>query len=82
MYDAAKLRAVGGFAFWKQLPCDHCGEEVLAQLRLMARFGGCGLIPSGAYHQELPTTVPLRDVDAPKVLALHPLPDELAAQSA
>jgi hypothetical protein len=82
MYDAAKLRAVGGFRFWKQLPCEHCGEEVLAQLRLMARFGGCGLIPSGAYHLELPTTVPVRDVDAPKVLGLQPGPDELADEAA
>ena len=47
----------------------HCGEDVLAQLRVMARDGGCGLIPSGAYHQELPTTVPLRRCDAPRVLA-------------
>jgi hypothetical protein len=34
----------------------------------MARHGGCGLIPSGAYHQELPTTVRDRRVDAPRVL--------------
>ena len=70
LYDIAKLRACGGFGFWKRLPRDHCGEEVLAQTRVMARYGGCGLIPSGAYHQELPTTVPMRDVDAPKVLDL------------
>ena len=68
MYDAAALRAVGGFDFWTYLPIEHCGEDVLAQLRVMARFGGCGLIPSGAYHQELPTTVPHRQVDAPLVL--------------
>jgi hypothetical protein len=42
----------------------------------MARFGGCGLIPSGAYHQELPTTLPKRDVDAPKVLSLASLARE------
>jgi hypothetical protein len=36
----------------------------------MARHGGCGLIPSGAYHQELPTTITARDVDAPLVLPL------------
>lgn len=39
----------------------------------MARFGGCGLIPSGAYHQELPTTLPCRDVDAPQVLGVESL---------
>lgn len=68
MYDTAKLRDVGGFSFWRDLPPEHCGEDVLAQLRVMARYGGCGLIPSGAYHQDLPTTVVDRRVDAPKVL--------------
>jgi GT2 family glycosyltransferase len=68
LYDAAALRACGGFTFWTELPAEHCGEDVLAQLRVMARYGGCGLIPSGAYHQELPTTIPDRRVDAPKVL--------------
>lgn len=69
LYDTAKLREAGGFDFWDRLPDRHCGEDVLAQLRVMARFGGCGLIPSGAYHQELPTTVPEREHDAPRVLA-------------
>lgn len=68
LYDTAKLRDVGGFSFWRDLPQEHCGEDVLAQLRVMARYGGCGLIPSGVYHQELPTTVPNRSVDAPQVL--------------
>lgn len=72
MYDAAALRAVGGFGFWRQLPPQHAGEDVLAQLRVMARYGGCGLIPSGVYHQELPTTVSDRQVDAPRVLPLEP----------
>lgn len=76
MYDAAKLRAVGGFGFWKELPVKHSGEDVLAQIRVMGRYGGCGLIPSGAYHQELPTTVPDRQVDAP--LVLEPYDDEEA----
>ena len=70
MYDSAALRAVGGFAFWPQLPTEHAGEDVLAQLRVMARFGGCGLIPSGAYHQELPTTVIDRRFDAPRRLPI------------
>lgn len=68
LYDAAKLRHVGGCTFWQDLPAEHCGEDVLAQLRVTARFGGCGLIPSGVYHQELPTTIPDRRVDAPKLL--------------
>lgn len=69
LYDAGKLRDVGGFSFWRQLPTEHCGEDVLAQLLVMARYGGCGLIPSGVYHQQLATTVRDRRVDAPKVLA-------------
>jgi GT2 family glycosyltransferase len=68
LFDTAKLRSCGGFSFWRQLPPEHCGEDVLAQLRVMARYGGCGLIPSGAYHMELATTVAVREVDAPKVL--------------
>jgi GT2 family glycosyltransferase len=69
LFDSAKLRAAGGFDFWRELPPQHCGEDVLAQLRVMARFGGCGIIPSGAYHMELPTTVTMREVDAPSLLA-------------
>ena len=68
LFDSEKLRAAGGFDFWRQLPCEHCGEDVLAQLRVMARYGGCGIIPSGAYHMELPTTITGREVDAPRVL--------------
>ena len=68
MYDVAKLREVEGFSFWQELPSSHCGEDVLAQLRVMRRYGGCGLIPSGVYHQELPTTVPDRQINAPRVL--------------
>jgi GT2 family glycosyltransferase len=68
MFDSAKLRATGGFDFWKDLPDEHCGEDVLAQLRVMEQFGGCGIVPSGAYHMELPTTIAARQVDAPKVL--------------
>lgn len=68
LFDTAKLRDCGGFDFWRELPPAHCGEDVLAQLRVMERHGGCGLIPSGAYHMELPTTVTTRDIDAPKVL--------------
>ncbi len=68
MFDTACLRSVGGFSFWKSLPVEHCGEDVLVQLRVMARYGACGLIPSGVYHQELPTTVVDRSVDAPRVM--------------
>ncbi len=70
LYDTAKLRSVGGFEFWNDLPSAHAGEDVLAQLRVMARFGGCGLMPSGVYHQELSTTVDDRRVDAARVLSI------------
>lgn len=68
LYDAAKLRGVGGFSFWRSLPEAHCGEDVLAQLRVMKAYGGCGVMPSGVYHQELPTTLPQREVDAARTL--------------
>jgi GT2 family glycosyltransferase len=67
MFDTAKLREVGGFDFWEQLPAEHCGEDVLAQNRVLERYGACGIIPTRVYHQELPTTVPNREVDAPRV---------------
>lgn len=69
LFDTVKLRAVGGFDFWPGLPQAHCGEDVLAQLRVMQAFGGCGVFPSGAYHMELPTTLKERAVDAPLALA-------------
>lgn len=68
LYDREKLSAAGSFDFWRELPKEHCGEDVLAQLRVMARFGGCGLLPSGVYHQETPTTVIERRINAPRVL--------------
>ena len=71
MFDTAKLRAAGGFDFWPALPPAHCGEDVLAQLRVMERYGGCGMLPSGAYHMELPTTLKRREVDAPWALIAH-----------
>src|SRR5207302_564936 len=71
LYDTAKLRGVGGFGFWRRLPDSHCGEDVLAQLRVMARYGGCGIVPSRVYHQELPTTLTDRRIDAPRVLGLE-----------
>jgi glycosyltransferase involved in cell wall biosynthesis len=57
MFDRRKLVDVGGYSWWTKLPDVHCGEDVLAELLVMRRFGGCGILPSGAYHLELPTTV-------------------------
>ncbi|MBW4464558.1 MAG: hypothetical protein KME07_03835 [Pegethrix bostrychoides GSE-TBD4-15B] len=70
LYNTAKLRDVGGFEFWRELPTHHCGEDVLAQLRVMAKYGGCGILPAGVYHQELPTTLPDRSQDAPQLLGM------------
>lgn len=70
LYDTAKLRSMGGFKFWEELPSDHCGEDVLAQLRVMSIYGGCGVMPSGVYHQELPTTIHDRSQDAPQLLPI------------
>ncbi|HEV2778892.1 MAG TPA: glycosyltransferase [Actinophytocola sp.] len=64
LYDRAALVAAGGFDFWTDLPPEHAGEDVLAQLRVLAQYGGAGILPSGAVHLEAPTTVPRRDVEA------------------
>jgi GT2 family glycosyltransferase len=75
MYDTEKLRRLGGYSFWQQLPSEHCGEDVLVQLRLMELYGGCGIIPSGVYHQELPTTIVDRSHPADKALLFEPQMD-------
>ncbi|HEX2299465.1 MAG TPA: glycosyltransferase, partial [Pseudonocardiaceae bacterium] len=68
LYDRRALLEAGGFDFWPQLPEQHCGEDVLAQQRVMARRGGAGVLPTGAYHLESATTIPDRLVDAARVL--------------
>jgi len=67
LFDTEKLRDAGGFGFWRDLPPAHVGEDVLAQLHV-ERYGGCGIVPSQVYHLELPTTLPDREVDAPRAL--------------
>ena len=57
LYDRAKLLDVGGFSWWRRLPPEHAGEEVVAQFLLIRKYGGCGILPSGTYHLGLPTTV-------------------------
>jgi hypothetical protein len=64
IYDREKLLEVGGFSWWDQLPPEHAGEEVLAQFLLLRKYGGCGILPSGTYHLQLPTLVPNREVNA------------------
>jgi GT2 family glycosyltransferase len=74
LFDTERLRAAGGFCFWTELPDEHAGEDVVAQQRVMRLFGGAGLFPSGAYHQEIPTTLPNREWDAPYVLLEPAMP--------
>jgi GT2 family glycosyltransferase len=70
LYDRAALQACDGYGFWRRLPIEHAGEDVVAQLRVMERFGGAGVLPSRAYHLELPTTVPDRTVNAYDVVVV------------
>jgi hypothetical protein len=69
LFDRRKLVDCGGFDFWRELPPEHAGEDVAAQRRVMARYGGAGILPSGAVHLESETTVPDRDVQATSVLS-------------
>ncbi len=64
LFDRLKLLEVGGFSWWDQLPPEHAGEEVLPQLLLLRKYGGCGLLPSGTYHLQLPTLISNREVNA------------------
>lgn len=68
LFDRLALDAVGGFAFWHALPTWHAGEDRVAQWRVMERFGGAGILPSGAVHLEAPTTVVDRRVEASDVV--------------
>lgn len=68
LYDRARLVEAGGYDFWHRLQEKHQGEDVAAQLTVLARYGGAGILPSGAYHLESPTTVTERDVEAWEVI--------------
>lgn len=64
LFDRRKLLDCGGYDFWRQLPPGHRGEDVAAQLRVAERYGGAGVLPSGAWHLELSTTLLERSADA------------------
>jgi GT2 family glycosyltransferase len=64
LYRRSALLATGGFDFWRDLGPNIGGEDVVAQWRVMERFGGAGVLPSGAVHLESPTTIPDRTDDA------------------
>ncbi len=82
LYDREALVSVGGFDFWHALPESHSGEDVAAQWRVMERFGGAGIVPSGAVHLEAPTSIVDRRVDAARTLFpggeqdVHPAPTD------
>jgi glycosyltransferase involved in cell wall biosynthesis len=64
LFDREKLLSVGGFSWWRRLPREHAGEEVVVQFLLIRKYGGCGILPSGAYHLGLPTTITDRSHNA------------------
>jgi glycosyltransferase involved in cell wall biosynthesis len=64
LFDRHKLLSVGGFSWWRRLPREHAGEEVVAQFLLISKYGGCGILPSGSYHLGLPTTLEDRGSNA------------------
>ncbi|PKI93137.1 glycosyl transferase [Actinomycetales bacterium SN12] len=68
LFERDALLVVGGFDFWSQLPAQHAGEDVVAQWRVMERFGGAGILPSGAVHLEAPTTIVDRRVEASEIV--------------
>ena len=74
LYRRDALVESGGFTFWRGLPPNHAGEDVLAQWQVMERFGGAGILPSGAVHLESPTTVGDRSVEAFDVVLNHERP--------
>jgi glycosyltransferase involved in cell wall biosynthesis len=69
LFDRQALVDCGGFDFWLDLPDEHAGEDVGAQWRVMARYGGAGVLPTGAVHLESPTTVPNREVEVTEVVS-------------
>jgi len=71
LYDRTVLDAAGGFEFWCELPAAHAGEDVLAQHRVIARAGGAGILPSGAYHLESPTTLADRRANARSAMGVR-----------
>lgn len=75
LYSKEKLLEVGGFSFWEELPRYHKAEEIVVQNLLMRRHGGCGIVPSGTYHAEIPSTTfsPEGTIDADAVELLPEL---------
>jgi hypothetical protein len=83
LYSKEKILEVGGFSFWKRLPRYHKSEDVVVQNLLMRRYGGCGIVPSGTYHAEVPTTTfsPAGTVDADALQLLPELAERFAPRT-
>ena len=84
LYDRQKLLEVGGFSFWTRLPRYHSGEEVLVQNLLMRLWGGCGIMPSGTYYSQVPSTVlnPRGAVDGHALALLPEMVERYVSQQA
>jgi len=72
LFHTEALREIGGFGFWPQLGPTGAGEDVAVQLAVMERRGGSGLLPSGAFHLEVATTLPDRTADGYDLLVAGP----------
>ncbi len=64
LFEREKLCSVGAFSWWRRLPPEHAGEEVVVQFLLLNKYGGCGILPCGTYHISLPTTIEDRRFNA------------------
>jgi glycosyltransferase involved in cell wall biosynthesis len=71
LYDRRALVEVGGFGVRRVLTAGNAGEDVVAEQRVRERFGGAGILPSGAIHLVSPT-VPGRPVVAGFALTGRP----------
>lgn len=78
LFDRSRLLDCGGFDFWRKLDAGHQGEDVAAQLAVMSRYAGAGVLPSGAYHLEAPTTVTERTMEAWEVVLADGPPPSVA----
>ncbi len=83
LYSREKLLKVGGFSFWKRLPRYHKSEDVVVQNLLMRRYGGCGVVPAGTYHAQVPTTTfsPSGTVDGDALDLLQELVESYAPEN-
>lgn len=69
LFDREKLNNVGAFSWWRRLPPEHAGEEVVAQFLLLNKYGGCGILPAGTYHIGLSTKIENRQYNATQLYA-------------